>query len=147
MKTKFDNEVELRPGAFLPVGDKMQSVRTTKWSKYAHPEYARFKAVVYWANSNKSSFYFSYEGAKNMTEEQGYADIMRRVIKGKNPDTYTSIVLYMNDTNDLRTSEKNFSWEISCYCAGQPIRSERAPIFDKTGSVDIRATKDRYLNG
>ena len=124
-------------GAWL----KMGVIDYKQWATMCNPEYARFKAVVYWRNTGFKKPFFSLEGEHNGNEEKGFNDLYRRIVYKFDPNLYNSITVFMNDTDDLRTSEKNYNYEISCYCAGHPIRTERKVIFNQFGKVDIEATK------
>lgn len=140
-QTQQFNKVSISQTAFIPQGDKMIPVAQAK-RRFFIPEYARFKCGVWWADSGKCSPFPSYECAKNMTEEQGFYDLIRRVVKGKNPDTYTTIGLYMAETNNLAIAGKNHNYEICIYAAGLPIRTERKIIFYPDGKVNVQATID-----
>ena len=143
---KISNEITIRPGSFVPIGDAMVPAAQVK-RKFFIPEYSRFKAGVWWADSGRCSPFPGYDITKNMTEEAAYNDLMKRVLRGKNPDTYTSIVLYMSTTDQLRAraEDRNHNFELSCYIAGRPARTEIIPIFDSKGKVDIQQTIAKYL--
>jgi hypothetical protein len=135
---KIYNEILLPKNSFVPMGEKIIPVEKTK-SKHFIPEYARFKAGL-WNHGYLCCTFPSYECAKNMTEEQGYDDLMKRVIRGKNPDHYESITLYMSITDELKVKGKNHNFEVCCYAAGRPVRTERKIIFDGNGKVNIEKT-------
>jgi hypothetical protein len=140
MKT-FTNEILIPANGYVPQGEKMIPTAQVK-RRHFIPDFARFKAGLYWADSGKCSVFPSYECAKNMTEEEALKDLKRRVVEGKNPNVYTTITIYMADGNNLDVHGKNHNYEIGCYIAGKPIRTERKVIFDANGKVNIQATKD-----
>lgn len=135
----LNNEISIRPLGFIPMGDKMIPATAAK-RKYFIPEYSRFKAGVWWADTGKCSTFPGFDVTKNMTEEAAYHDLMKRVVRGKNPDTYTSIVLYMSIDNNIAVQGRNHNYELCCYIAGRPARTERKIIFTAQGKVDIEST-------
>lgn len=144
MKTIL-NEIFIKKNSFVPMGEKMIPADHVK-RKHFIPEYSRFKAGVYWADSGKCSPYPGYDITKNMTEEKAYNDLMDRVVKKMNPDKYTSIVVYMSTSSNVNIFEpngrlaKNHNYELCCYMAGHPYRTERKMIYLPNGQVDIEKT-------
>lgn len=136
--SEISNEILLPKTFFVPYGDKMIPAEKVK-NKNFIPEYARFKAGL-WNFGYLCCVYPSYECAKNMTEEEGYFDLMKRVVKGKNPDHYQSITMYMSTTNELKIEGRNHNFEVCCYIAGRPARTESKLIFDETGKINIEKT-------
>lgn len=142
----FSNEISIPQNSFVPMGEKMIPTAQVK-RKFFIPEYSRFKAGVWWEDTGRCSIFPGYDVTKNMTEQAAYNDLMKRVLKGKNPNVYSSIVLYMSTTDQIRclVQDRNHNFEISCYIAGNPARTEHIPIFDSKGKVDIQQTIAKYL--
>lgn len=136
--SKIMNEILLPVDRAVPMGDTMISPLKVKRKQFI-PEYARFKAGL-WNHGYLCCTFPSYECAKNMTEEEAFKDLMDRVVKGKNPDFYESITVYMSITDNLFVKGKNHNFEVCCYAAGRPVRTERKIIFNSFGKVDIAAT-------
>lgn len=134
-------------GKFIPQGDRMAAATQTPKRKhdYVQPAYARFKLVIEYSNSGKRLYYFSYEFTKeNVSEEQAYEELRKRIVNRKNPELYNFITVWMNLTSDLSTKKKNYDFECYTVKAGQNLTTERNPVFFPSGQVNIWETKCKY---
>lgn len=114
------------------------------WANTINPEYARFKAVVYWSDTERGIWFYSLEGEENGDEQKGYEDLIRRVINVIPPDLYNTITLFMNDTDDLRTTSKNYNFQIGVWQAGFLTSTAKEPLFNTAGKVILRETLQKY---
>jgi len=113
-----------------------------QWANMCNPDYARFKAVVYWLNTGFQKPFYSLEGEENGNEEKAFDDLYRRIVNKIPPHLYKTITVFMNDTTDLRTVSRNYNYTLSIHMNGLPaVIKPIRPFFYPNGKVDLETTK------
>lgn len=127
---------------FVPQGDKMVSVKTIT-SKAFIPSHARFKAMVYWANSGIGSYFPSWEIVKKVSEKKGLQELIERCCKKRKVHTYSSICVYATLGNNLSVKEKNYNFEVCVWTDGKEIRNQEL-IWGMLDQLDLHAMIKKY---
>lgn len=98
--------------------------RTAK-KKSMRPDFARFRALVYFEGQTKPKVFYSWDsvthnGTKHQDEHEGLMKLLR-FLNGETPDRVVTALIYASDEPTKQTKNKNYNIQIARFTVSTSV--------------------------